>query len=86
MITYLLRWLVGVLNLGRAGKIKAVAASRFAAPKLSKNVRLGYNDVFFPQSQIAVSKLLVYPESYSEGKSIIDSMGLIRNKEDTKSL
>ena len=42
-------------------------------------VHLGYNDVFFPQSQIAVSKLSAYPESYCEGTGIIKSN---RNEED----
>lgn len=37
---------------------------------------LGYNDVSLPQSQIAVSKLPLYPESYTEGPGIIYSIAL----------
>lgn len=37
---------------------------------------LGYNDVSLPQSQIAVSKLPLYPESYTEGPGIIYSIVL----------
>ena len=45
-------------------------------------VHLGYNDVSFPQSQIAISKLSLYPESFTEGTGIIDSMRSNRNKEE----
>lgn len=38
--------------------------------------QLGYNDVSLPQSQIAVSKLPLYPESYTEGLGIIYSIAL----------
>ncbi len=30
-------------------------------------VHVGYNDVSFPQSQIAISKLSLYPERFTEG-------------------
>ncbi len=44
-------------------------------------VHLGYDDVSFP-SQIAISKLSLYPERFTEGTGIIDSMRSNRNKED----
>ena len=45
-------------------------------------VHLGYNDVSIPQSRIALSKLSLYPERFTEGTGIMDSMGPNRNKED----
>lgn len=51
-------------------------------PQVNVQVHLGYKDASFPQGQIAVSKLSVYPESYTEGTGIIDSMRSNRNKED----
>ena len=43
----------------------------------------GYNNVSIPQSRIAISKLSLYPERFTKGTSITDSMGSNRNKEDT---
>lgn len=43
---------------------------------------LGYNDVSFPQSQIAVAKLSLYPESFTEGTGLIDFKGWNHGKED----
>ena len=45
-------------------------------------VHLGYNDVSIPQSRIAISKLSLYPERFTDGTGIIDSKGPNRNKED----
>ena len=45
-------------------------------------LHLGYNNVSFPQSQVAISKLSLYPESFTEGTGVIDSMRSNRNKED----
>lgn len=42
----------------------------------------GYNDVPFPQSQIAMGKLPLYPERFTERIGVIDSMESNRNKED----
>ena len=42
----------------------------------------GYNDVLIPQSRIAISKLSLYPERFTEDTGIIDSIGSNRNKED----
>ena len=41
-----------------------------------------YNDASFPQSQIPISKLSLYPESFIEDTGIIDSMRSNRSKED----
>ena len=45
-------------------------------------VHLGYNDVSFPLSRIAMRKLSLYPERFTEGLGTIDFMGSNRNKED----
>ena len=41
------------------------------------------NDVSIPQSRIAISKSSLYPERFTEGTGIIDSMGPNRNKEES---
>lgn len=38
--------------------------------------------MYVPQSQTDISKLLLYPERFTEGAGIIDSVGPNRNKED----
>lgn len=45
-------------------------------------VHPSYKDVSLPQSQIDISKVSIYPERFTEGAGIIESMGSNRNKED----
>ena len=55
---------------------------RFFGYTMVYTVHLGYNDVSIPQSRIAISKLSLYPERFTDGTGIIDSKGPNRNKED----
>ncbi len=45
-------------------------------------VHLGYNNVSIPQSQIAISKLSLYPTKFTKSIGIIDFMGSNRDKQD----
>ena len=67
---------------GQLPSVSCNAATARMPAEAKDTVHLGYNDVSFPQSQIAISKLSLYPDSFIEDTGIIDSMRSNRSKED----
>ena len=66
------------------GKIDSIGSNRNTLKILlyPKSAHLDYGDVWFPQSQIAVSKLSLYSERFTNGTGKIDSIGSNRIEED----